>query len=159
MRKLFFVVCVFCWALLAQAQQCMTFQDMEKNGLSLAKLDSLYPNALGSGKAEGAFKSQQKFGKQWAQFHEDLMLYLNTNGLKWGKPTNCFNKIYFNADGKIEYWFFNFFKADSIPENIQAKYLELITAFSKIYTFKDKIPSQFTQCATVTFFDIEEKQK
>jgi len=138
----------------------MTFQDMGKNGLYLEQLDTLYPNATGTGKTDGVFsgRKEKSFTKAWGAFYTDLMQYFADNGFVWKQPTSCFNKIYFSADGSIAYWFFNFSAKDSIPDHVQAKYLELITQYSKNHRIKIKGKSNFSQCASVTFYDFEKKK-
>ncbi|HEY6161027.1 MAG TPA: hypothetical protein VI112_07385 [Bacteroidia bacterium] len=146
----------------AHSQNCMTFQDMGKNGVRLTQLDSLYPNALKTETFEGVFpegKKLKKFDKAWAGFYEELMNYFSKSGLKWDKPTYCFNKIYFDADGNVQYWFFNFMKEDNIPADVQAKYLQGIKEFSKTHQIKIKAGTKFSQCASVTFVNADELNK
>src|ERR1051326_3027290 len=144
------------------SQNCMTFQDMEKNGVRMTQLDSLYPNAMKTTTFEGVFpegKKLKKFDKAWGGFYEELMNYFSKSGLKWEKPTYCFNKIYFDADGNVQYWFFNFMKEDNIPADVQAKYLQGIKDFSKTHQIKIKAGTKFSQCASVTFVNADELNK
>lgn len=134
-----------------RAQNCNTFQEFEKQGIRVTGMDSIYASALGE---KGIFTDQEKFGKEWSGYFEELMRFFGKNGLKWGNKTWCFNKIYFAADGKVEYWMFNFRKADNIDPEKQKKYLELIKEFSKSHPFPEKAPSQFTQCSGVTYIDL-----
>ena len=67
---------------------------------------------------------------------------------------NGFNKIYFDANGKVEYWFFNFKKSDNIPQEKQDKYLELLKKFAKDHKLNIKSTSKYSQCASVDFIDL-----
>ena len=140
----------------------MTFQEMEKNGLKMDSLQRLYPNATKTDTFAGVFpagKKGDRFSDAWLKYYTDLMNYFSENGLKWEKPTYCFNKIFFDANGKVEYWFFNFKKADNIPDDVQQKYLQGLQQFSKKHKIKIKADSKFTQCASVTFINAEDIKK
>lgn len=144
-----------CLLLPGKAQTIMTFQEMEKNGISMTKLDSIYPNATHADKNLGVFKGkkEEKFSKAWVDFYTELMTYFGKNGLIWGKQTYCFNKIYFSKEGKVAYWFFNFKQADNIPQEKQETYSKLLKEFSNKYQIKIKSKSNFSQCASVDFID------
>jgi hypothetical protein len=138
------------------AQKIMTFQEMEKNGLSMAKLDSTFHNASDAGSVPGVFtgKKSKKFSKAWGSFYKDLMTYCGKNGLIWGKQTYCFNKIYFSPTGEVAYWFFNFKKADNIPQEKQDLYLKILKQYSSAHKLKIKASVPYSQCASVDFIDL-----
>ncbi len=137
-----------------KSQSCMTFQETEKNNISIKHLDSLYLNATASGTFAGVFNGSKKFDEAWLKFHQDLINYMAKRGIKWEKPQNCFNKIYFEADGKVAYWFFNFPKADNVPADVQEKYRNSINEFSKTEKLKIKSEAKFSQCVTVTLMEL-----
>lgn len=157
MKKLF-IIHVFC--LLSSSfifgQTCITFQEMEEHGLSINKLDSLYQNAIHADTVQGPFTGrQQNFAAAWLQFYEGLFKHFTDNGLEWGEPTFCFNKIYFTKTGQIDYWFYNFGKTDNIPIDKQKAYLALITEYSKTHNIEITAQTPFSQCASVTLTDID----
>jgi len=143
------------------AQRCMTFQDGEKNGFTVAKLDSLYPSAMHADSTKAVFqgKDAEKFSAAWGKFYEELFAYCNKQGLRWASPTWCFNKIYFSKDGRIEYWLFNFRKSDNIPAEVQSAYLDAIAKFSRKHKIRIKASTPFTQCGSVTFVNREDLGK
>lgn len=152
------VLFLFLFALLAsaaQAQTCMTFQEFSPDGKKMERLDSLYPKALATDSTARAFPAsrQKEFEIAWTGFYEELMKYFTANGLFWGKSTDCFNKVYFSAEGKVDYWLFNFLKKDQVPQETQDLYLKLITQYSQTHGINFKADKPFAQCATVTFFD------
>ncbi len=141
-------------------QTCITFQEMERQGLPMDSLDSTYPNALHPDTAQGPFMGRQKnFEKAWGQFYEDLIQHFHDHGLEWENPTYCFNKIYFSPTGEIEYWFFNFRKKDAIPADKQAQFLKLIKEFSRSYQIKITADTNFSQCTSVTLFNLDDLRR
>lgn len=127
----------------------------------MTALDSLHPSVAHAPGTKGVFdsKKEKQFEKAWGDYFSDLMQFIADNDFKWQKPTYCFNKIYFDRDGKVDYWFYNFKKTDSIPQQTQDKYLELITKFSAVNKIKISGNSNFAQCASVTFSDFDKKKK
>ncbi|TND07961.1 MAG: hypothetical protein FD123_2769 [Bacteroidetes bacterium] len=144
-----------------KAQQCMTFQELNKNENRMAKLDSLFPSAVAGDTANKIFpgKLQQEFQAAWGNYFSGLFQYLADNGLVWGEQTYCFNKIYFSPDGSVQYWLFNFRQADRIHPDLQDQYHALITSYSKTHKIKIKAGSFFSQCASVDFIDVPPKKK
>lgn len=140
----------------AFSQKVMTFQEMEKSGIKMAELDSLYPNSTKTDKFQGVFidKKLDKFTTAWGDFYMDLMTYFSENKFIWGKQTYCFNKIYFQSNGKIDYWFFNFKKSDNIAQEKQDMFLKLLDEFAKTHKIKIKAKTNFAQCASVDFVDM-----
>jgi hypothetical protein len=140
---------------LAKAQTIMTFQNAEKNGVVFKLQDSLYRNAYDDAKGKGVFNGRtQEFDDAWGKFYLDLMYFFNVNKLTWGKPTYCFNKVYFDKTGKVEQWYFNFKKTDSIPQAKQEVYLKLIKEFSEKQKINISTDRKFSQCASVDLIDV-----
>ena len=160
--KFIFVLFLLMACLPSFSQRVMTFQEMEKNGLKMDSLQRIYPNATRSDTFVGVFPAGKKgdqFNAAWLDYYTDLMNYFSENGLIWEKPTYCFNKIFFDSKGRVEYWFFNFSKADNIPDSIQQKYSDGLKKFSKKHKIRIKADSKFTQCASVTFVNAEDLKK
>jgi hypothetical protein len=132
----------------------MTFQNAERFGIKVKQLDSLYLNAIPSATYEGVFKGSKDFDIAWGKFYKDLLDFMAGQGLKWSKPQDCFNKVYFTKDGVVEHWFFNFPLADNVPADIQIKYRKIVEEFSKDHKIKIKADKNFSQCATVTLMEL-----
>ena len=134
----------------------MTFQEMETNGITMTKLDSIFPNATSADKTLGVFKGKNmdKFSKAWGNFYMELMEYCGKCGLVWGQQTYCFNKVYFTKEGKVDYWFFNFKKTDNIPQEKQDAFRKILNEYCLKNKIKIKAKSNFSQCASVDFVDM-----
>ena len=61
-------------------------------------------------------KEQLELQKAYQSLIFDLAKFLSENNFKWGKTTKCFNRIYFNENGKIDYFLFNFSEGEITNE-------------------------------------------
>ena len=95
-----------------------TFQNATKNeGIRIEQLDSTYQSALHADSTKAVFTSQEtEFYDGYVSLLQDLGKHLSANNFKWDKTTRCFNRIYFNKDGEINYFLFNFYPGQIEPE-------------------------------------------
>jgi hypothetical protein len=138
----------------------MTFQEAEKNGISIQKLDSLYTSAVHSDTSKAVFKTekeQEELYQAYVKLLQDFGQFLNDNNFHWEKPTKCFNRIYFDPNGSIDYFLFNFLgKTEEKPtENIQIEFARLLNAFISDYYFSLTAPEPFAQCSPTTYMPQE----
>ena len=141
----------------AFGQDCRTFQDYESDGQKISDLDSIYPSAMHVDTTIAVFHGrEQEFYGAWISLLQDLGQHLADNDFAWGKPTWCFNKVYFNKDGKIDKFLFNFKKGE-VDEDKQDTFATLLTDFAKNYKLKiDSVAdSNFSQCGPATYKDKE----
>jgi hypothetical protein len=139
------------------SQTCLTFEDYERSGLHISTLDSIYAPALGPDPTTAVFADRyEEFFSAWKQLLTDQATHLNNNGYSWGRPTQCYTRIYFNPDGTINTYLFNF-RAGQISQQKQDIFKKLTTAFAKEYQLKIDNPakSKFSQCGPVTYNDVE----
>lgn len=149
--------CFIACSSLALGQDCRTFQDYESEGHKIADLDSTYPSAMHVDTTIAVFHGrEQEFYGAWVSLLQDLAQHLAGNDFLWGKPTWCFNKVYFNKDGKIDKFLFNFRKA-VVDKEKQETFATLLTGFAKDYKLKIDSPadSNFSQCGPATYMDKE----
>jgi len=133
--------------------RAMTFLKAEKQGISITALDSIYPSALHSDSTKAVFgNKQQEFIQAYKKTLQDLAAFLKSNNFSWGKQTKCFNRIYFNKDGGIDYFLYNFGKDEITPEK-QARFDGLLNRFIKDYRFTMKATTGFAQCSPVRYSD------
>ena len=103
----------------------LTFQNAEKQGISIKNLDSLYTSAVHADTALAVFKTEKEqdaLQQAYVKLLQDFGKFLSENNFKWEKPTRCFNRIYFNSDGTIDYFLFNFLgKTEDKPAEIIGK--------------------------------------
>ena len=134
----------------------MTFQTAEKQGITIQHLDSIYKSALHADTSQAVFKTdseQVNLQKAYIKLLQDFGKFLSYNNFKWDKPTKCFNRIYFNADGTIDYFLYNFLgkQEDKLSEERQKEFNELLNQFIKEYRFTMTAKVKFSQCSPTTY--------
>jgi hypothetical protein len=131
-----------------------TFRDaVENKGLSIEKLDETYQSALHDDSTKAAFKGQEKeFYDAYISLLRDLGTHLKENNFKWGKKTRCFNRIYINKEGGIDYFLFNF-KPEEVSSEKEAEFRQHLERFIQTYKFPLTNKVNFAQCSPVTYLD------
>jgi hypothetical protein len=130
-----------------------TFQKAINQGISIATLDSLYQSALHSDSVLAAFAGQeQEFQQAYISMLQALDDFLHDNKFKWEKQIRCFNRIYINKDGVIDYFLFNFKPGEINPEKEQV-FENLLGEFIKTYRFPLTNTKDFAQCSPVQYAD------
>ncbi|RZJ63069.1 MAG: hypothetical protein EOO45_22070 [Flavobacterium sp.] len=157
-----FILLLFAYGTSSAQKQplAITFQQAEKQGITIAKLDSTYKSAVDANPEKAVFKSpaaQKDLQVAYGSLLAELQKHLATNGFKWEKPTRCFNRIYFTPEGKIDYFLYNFIPKPSDPnpvsEEKRIKFEKLLSSFIKNYQFKLSADVKFAQCSPVTYSD------
>ena len=91
--------------------------------------------------------------KAYIKLLQDFGKFLTNHNFKWDKPTKCFNRIYFNVDGTIDYFLYNFLgkQEDKLSEEGQKEFNELLNQFIKEYKFTMTSKIKFSQCSPTTY--------
>lgn len=155
MKNLTFSLILMVLALAGFSQKATTFQKAIDSGISIKSLDSLYKPALSQGpdSLQAVFRVKSKeFYTSYVGLLKDLSKHLKDNGFAWSKQTRCFNRIYFNEHGTIDYFLFNF-KPGEVDADKAAQFETLLNTFIKTYTFSLPASSKFAQCSPVTYSD------
>ena len=155
MRKFIFSLIFIIFTLITFGQKATTFQKAIDSGISIKALDSLYKPALSQGadSLEAVFRVKSKeFYSAYITLLKDLSKHLKANGFAWTKQTRCFNRIYFNEQGTIDYFFFNF-KPGEVDAAKAEQFETLLNTFIKTYTFSLPAAAKFAQCSPVTYSD------
>jgi hypothetical protein len=134
----------------------LSFQNAEKQGISIKHLDSIYTSAVHSDTSLAVFKTekeQEALQQAYIKLLQDFGKFLSKNNFKWEKPTRCFNRIYFNSDGTIDYFLFNFLgKTEDKPaKNIEKEFQRLLNVFISDYKFSLTAKTKFAQCSPTTY--------
>lgn len=134
----------------------LTFQEAEAKGISISKLDSLYQSAVHVDTSQAVFKTDselQAMQQSYIKLLQDLGDFLSENDFHWKEPTRCFNRIYFDSDGTIDYFLFNFLgKPEDIPSAERQKEFErLLNTFIEDYQFPLSAEKKFAQCSPTTY--------
>jgi hypothetical protein len=140
------------WVLYGQ-KIATTFQDAVEKGVSIEKLDESYMSAIHSDSTKAAFNGQEKqFIDGYVSLLSDLSTYLKQHNFKWEKATRCFNRIYFNKNGGIDYFLFNF-KDGEIDRKKESEFKTLLGLFIQTYKFPLSSNVNFAQCSPVSYVD------
>lgn len=133
------------------SQFVSSFSEFEAQGNKVAELDSLYKSALHSNPELSVFKTekeQQAFTEAYQKMLTEFGAFLSKSGFAWEKQTRCFNRIYFNESGKVDYFLFHFKDLDAKKA---ATFQQLLSNFVKSYTFPLKPNVKFAQCSPVVY--------
>lgn len=134
----------------------LTFQDAEKQGISIKHLDSIYTSGVHTDTAKAVFKTEKEqmaLHQAYVQLLQDFGQFLAENNFKWEKPTRCFNRIYFSSDGTIDYFLFNFLgkPEDKPSESVEKEFQGILTLFISNYTLTVTAKIKFAQCSPTTY--------
>jgi virulence-associated protein VapD len=149
---------IFCFSICNAFSQnkAIPFKDAEKHGVMKTRLDSIYQNAVDIDTSKAVFKSQKEQDTLVDKFNklfDDLGQFLEAHNFHWEKQTRCFNKVYFNEDGRIDYFLYNFLTKnikieDQISNEKQLEFDKLLNQFLRDYKFPVKAKTKFSQCTT-----------
>lgn len=122
-------------------------------GLRLEQLDKEYQPALHANPELAVFKGQEEeFIDAYKSMLTDLAVFLKENEFRWEKKSRCFNRIYMSAEGKIQYFLYNF-RAGEISSEKEQQFKELLGRFIKSYQFPLSASAKFSQCSPVSYQD------
>lgn len=129
-----------------------TFQNATKNkGIRIEQLDNAYESALSDDSTKAVFAGQEKeFYEGYVSMLQALGKHLTANNFKWDKTTRCFNRIYFNKDGEIDYFLFNFLPGQIEPDK-EKEFEKHVSTFVQTYKFPISADKNFAQCSPVTY--------
>jgi hypothetical protein len=134
----------------AFCQKAMTFKQAAEVGISIKDLDTMYMSGVHSDPSLKVFKKNtDEFIESYYQMLRDFGKFLGSNDFKWETTTKCFNRIYFNKDGKVDYFLYNF--NSEISEEMKIRFDELLNEFIKDYQFPMSADVPFSQCSPVTY--------
>ncbi len=137
--------------------KALTFQKAEEQGISYKHLDSLYKSAVHSDTTLAVFQTseeQEHLQKAYNDFILQLATFLNKNNFKWGNQTRCFNRIYFNSDGTVDYFLYNFQK-DAITMQKEKEFDLLLNIFIRDHKFPLTANEKFAQCSPIKYSDVK----
>jgi len=132
-----------------------TFQAVENTVVSMQKLDAVYPPAIAADTAKAVFKGpqQDKFIMAYSAMLNNLAIYLNQNNFMWEKPTRIFNRIYYAADGSIDYYLVNLL-GSGLSDEKQKQFLALLNNFIKTNKINISANTRFAQCSPVIYKNV-----
>jgi hypothetical protein len=126
-----------------------TFDEAKARGVILKNLDNVYMDAINvsdSGKA--AFKGQtMQVAGAFRQMLGDFVTQLKNNKSFENKVFRYYCRVYFRADGTVDYYFYNQMIGLNPDEEVIFK--KSLNEFIKTYKFPMKAKVPFAQCAPV----------
>lgn len=138
----------------ANAQtKILRFSEAEKQGVPSHELDKIYKSAVHTDQKLAVFKTdeeQQQLQKAYIQFFSDFGKYLSDNRFKWESKTRCFNRIYMQKDGTVDYFLFDFGK-NPLPEATENRFRQLLSAFLETHKFPIAASEKFAQCSPIVY--------
>lgn len=135
--------------------RAMTFQEAENQGVPFQHLDSLYKSAVHEVEHLAVFKTaaeQKNLQLAYVRLLQDLGSFLRENGFKWEKQIRGANRIYFNPDGRIDYFLFHFPEGQLAPDK-EMEFQRLLSLFIQGYKFEVSAGEKFAQCSAVRYSD------
>jgi hypothetical protein len=158
MRNRFLITAFLMYAAL-NAQKVIPFAQMSSEGIRTSWLDSNYVSAVHTDTALAVFKTQnaqQEFSAAYTAFIQKLASYLNANGFEFNQEQRCFNRVYFDANGKAEYFIYSFSNKGIDPKNQvaderQVEFERLVTLFLQQEKIAVQSAVPFAQCSPVVY--------
>lgn len=135
------------------AQKAMTFADAEQKLENYHKLDEEYKSAVHSEVELAVFKSdeeQRTHIESYQLFLQGLGKHLKSNGFEWETSTKCFNRIYFDKDGSIDYFLFHFIE-ENVPDEKAEQFRDLLEKYISDYRYPVTASVKFAQCGPVRY--------
>ena len=158
MKKDIFIAAIsFGIAINSFGQQLGTnIQDAEKQGITIQQLDGIYKNAVSDDPSRSVFKGESEKNAMQDAYSKlliDLSEFLSEHHFVWEEQVKCCSRIYFNTNGTIDYFLYNFpdLPEKKSPAGKEAEFNLMIKNFIKDYHFAIEIKEKFGQCSTATF--------
>lgn len=154
MKFIIYIALVFAPAFLKAQPKALTFEDAATQGLTVEKLDKQYTSAVHTDTTKAMFNGQHQrdFYNAYVALLTELAAYLNNNGFVWGEPTRVFHRIYFEPDGKIDYYLVNV-KALDNDQVKKEKFIALLNKFIQYHKINITADNKFAQCGPAIYQD------
>jgi hypothetical protein len=156
MRKIFFLFSFLVLSLTIYAQGIVfSVEELPKYGLSMEHLDSLYKNGLPINDTIHPVFSQNYFDtvvdKSRLYLLQKIGDYFMANKLNWEPSVSCWNRLYLNTDGTIDFFIYHFMQpVDSIKE---IEFKRLLNLFFKENKVTVKATQKYSICGQVIWKD------
>jgi hypothetical protein len=135
-------------------KKAMTFSEAAIQGNTLQHLDSIYLSGVHIDTAKAAFSRvlYDSVHNAYIGLIKDFEKYLSSKRFRWGKKTQCFNKIYFSSSGEIDLFLYNFTSGQVNPNKI-TDFENLLNEFIKGYRYPIVAKNKFSLCSSVMYDD------
>lgn len=117
--------------------EVMSFEAAKTADISFTELDGQYKSAYARGKrnkGESAFpEMRDSLMQAYEQMLTELSLYLGEKRFEWGGSKRAFLRLYFNPEGELDYFFYQF--REPLNGEKSEDLEKLVEKFSKKYVF------------------------
>ncbi len=149
MERLLLLICIAC-SYASRAQMAASFDEAKSSGVRVSLLDSTYKSAVNVDKKKAVFAGKEdKLVESYNGMLQDLGDFLAKHNFKWDTTTRCFNRIYFNKDGHIDFFLYSF--KTNISSEKEAQFKRLLNEFIRQYKFPLHAKVNFAQCSPVIY--------
>ncbi|RZJ71534.1 hypothetical protein [Flavobacterium sp.] len=156
MKQILFLLLILSCFLSEAQTQVLKFSEAKTLGVPSETLDKTYKSAVHSDPKLAVFKSeseQQQLQQAYVKFFEDFGKFLSQNNFSWETKTRCFNRIYMEKDGTVDYFLFDFGK-NPLSEYKENRFRELLSEFLKNHKFPISASEKFAQCSPIVYSDL-----
>lgn len=112
--------------------------------INAAEVEKLYPSGLES----FGDTIPQAYLDEWTRFIMDMGKALKEADMKWEKDYRLWLRGHYSADGRVEYFFYNFLGKDLPSAEWEAQFQEVIKEYIKTFRFNYPINRKFSQCGS-----------
>mgnify|MGYP001049815414 CR=1 FL=1 len=140
-----FFVCSLC------GQTAISINKAKEQGITFDSLDSIYTRATSDGTKSYVFENSEEVSNAWYKMISDVSSFLVKNKEILNLNISIFQRVYFNKDGKIDYYLFNIRNLDELTEEEVQLFTDLLNEFVKDYQFPLSADKGFSQCGNVNF--------
>ncbi len=156
MKMYFLYACLLCTTTIF-SQLAVSFDEAGALHLRGPHMDSIYQSGLNVDSTKAVFgENEEAYIESYQNMLQEFGKYLKQNNFFWDEPTHGFNRIYFNEQGKVDYFLYSF--RTEIPEEKQEQFETLLNQFIKTYQFPMQAKCKFAQCSPVTYMPSEEEK-
>jgi hypothetical protein len=140
-----------------RGQTAMSFDVAKVRAIRVSHLDSVYKSGIHADSTQAVFKNNQdEYIAAYQKLLQDLGKYLKENNFMWTQPVKGFNRIYFDKDGRIDYFLYSF-RPGQLSVEQEKGFDTLLNGFIKNYRFPLSAGVNFAQCSPVTYVPAETK--
>ena len=129
------------------------FQDKEEFSVYTSlNLDESYPNLLDP---QISKSDHITVIESWSDLHQRIGAFLSDNEFTWGvedKSISILQKIYFEPNGKIEYYFFRVLNENVTNEKLE-QFANLIAEFAETNRIDLQMDTSFAQCGKTKYLN------
>ena len=155
MKTILTILTTLTLSYLSYGQKAMTFNESKKINIRISHLDSIYLSGIHSATSLAVFKTNQyEYISAYKKLLQDCEKNLLTNNFLLEKPQKILYVIYFDKNGKIDYFLYSF-RPDQLTEEQEKRFGELLSEFIVDYRFSLTATTGFAQCSPVTYMSLD----